>query len=97
MTASRGEGGAAEFAEFSKVRAGQRIDTAGPKKRKGVPAVGFHDIAGAQTAVTGARRGRRLPQGARALPRDGCAAAEGRAAVRPSRLRQDAAGQGRRR
>jgi cell division protease FtsH len=52
LTASRGEGGAAEFAEFSKVRAGQRIDTSGPKKRKGVPAVGFHDIAGAQTAVT---------------------------------------------
>ncbi|MBK5306094.1 MAG: ATP-dependent zinc metalloprotease FtsH [Frankiaceae bacterium] len=52
LTASRGEGGAAEFAEFSKVRAGQRIDTAGPKRRKGVPAVGFSDIAGAQTAVT---------------------------------------------
>ncbi|MCU1589150.1 MAG: hflB [Frankiales bacterium] len=52
LTASRGEGGAAEFTEFSKVRAGQRIDTAGPKRRKGVPSVGFSDIAGAQTAVT---------------------------------------------
>jgi cell division protease FtsH len=52
LTASRGEGGAAEFAEFSKVRAGQRMDTAGPKRRKGVPAVGFSDVAGAQTAVT---------------------------------------------
>jgi cell division protease FtsH len=52
LTASRGEGGAAEFSEFSKVRAGQRIDTSGPRKRKGVPAVGFSDIAGAQTAVT---------------------------------------------
>ena len=52
LTASRGEGGAAEFTEFSKVRAGQRIDTTGPKRRKGVPSVGFADIAGAQTAVT---------------------------------------------
>ena len=52
MTASRGEGGAAEFSRFSKVRGGQRLKTDGPVRRKGVPSVGFADIAGAQGAVT---------------------------------------------
>ena len=52
MTASRGEGGAAEFSQFSKVRGGQSLKTEGPVKRKGVPAVTFADIAGAQGAVT---------------------------------------------
>jgi len=51
MTLSRGEGGAGEYTEFSKVRGGQRLQTDGPAKRKGVPSVGFSDIAGAQTAV----------------------------------------------
>jgi cell division protease FtsH len=52
MTLSRGEGGAAEYAEFSKVRGGARLQTDGPVRRKGVPGVGFADVAGAQTAVT---------------------------------------------
>jgi cell division protease FtsH len=52
MTLSRGEGGAAEYTEFSKVRGGARLQTEGPVRRKGVPAVGFADVAGAQTAVT---------------------------------------------
>ncbi len=51
MTLSRGEGGAGEYTEFSKVRGGQRLKTDGPAKRKGVPSVGFADIAGAQSAV----------------------------------------------
>ena len=52
MTASRGEGGAAEFSQFSKVRGGAALKTEGPVRRKGVPSVGFADIAGAQGAVT---------------------------------------------
>ncbi len=52
MTASRGEGGAAEFSQFSKVRGGERLKTEGPVRRKGVPSIGFADIAGAQMAVT---------------------------------------------
>jgi cell division protease FtsH len=52
MTLSRGEGGAAEYTQFSKVRGGARLQTEGPVRRKGVPAVGFADVAGAQTAVT---------------------------------------------
>ncbi|MDP9101239.1 MAG: ATP-dependent zinc metalloprotease FtsH [Actinomycetota bacterium] len=52
LTASRGEGGAAEFSQFSKVRGGQRLNTEGPKRRKGVPATTFADIAGSQTAVS---------------------------------------------
>ena len=52
MTASRGEGGAAEFSQFSKVRGGERLKTEGPVRRKGVPSIGFADIAGAQGAVT---------------------------------------------
>ncbi|HUR14268.1 MAG TPA: ATP-dependent zinc metalloprotease FtsH [Mycobacteriales bacterium] len=51
MTLSRGEGGAGEYTEFSKVRGGQRLQTDGPVKRKGVPTTGFADIAGAQSAV----------------------------------------------
>ena len=38
LTASRGEGGAAEFAEFSKVRAGQSINTSGLASRPRVRA-----------------------------------------------------------
>ena len=52
MTASRGEGGAAEFSQFSKVRGGEQLKTEGPVRRKGVPSIGFADIAGAQGAVT---------------------------------------------
>ena len=52
LTVNKGEGGAAEFAQFSKVRGGQRLKTEGPVRRKGVPPVGFADIAGAQSAVT---------------------------------------------
>ncbi|MDX6273562.1 MAG: cell division protease FtsH [Frankiales bacterium] len=52
MTAGRGEGGAREYAEFSKVRAGAALRTDGPRRRKGVPLVGFADVAGNQSAVT---------------------------------------------
>ena len=50
LTAPRGEGGAGEYVEFSKVRAGKLRDTT-PGGRKGVPPVTFADVAGAQTAV----------------------------------------------
>src|SRR3954464_9175013 len=50
LTAPRGEGGAGEYVEFSKVRAGRLRDTT-PGGRKGVPPVTFADVAGAQTAV----------------------------------------------
>ena len=52
MTASRGEGGAREYTEFSKVRGGQALRTDGPAKRKGVPDVGFGNVAGAGPAIT---------------------------------------------
>ena len=48
LTAPRGEGGAGEYVEFSKVRAGRLRDTT---NKKGVPSVTFADVAGAQTAV----------------------------------------------
>jgi cell division protease FtsH len=52
LTASRGEGGAKEYSEFSKVRGGKTLRTDGPTKRKGVPSVTFADVAGSQGAVT---------------------------------------------
>jgi cell division protease FtsH len=49
----RGEGGAREYREFSKVRAGRGIASSVGKaaQRTGVPAVTFANVAGAQTAV----------------------------------------------
>jgi cell division protease FtsH len=49
----RGEGGAREYSEFSKVRAGAGVESsAGASgRRKGVPPVTFANVAGAQTAV----------------------------------------------
>jgi cell division protease FtsH len=51
--AGRGEGGAREYREFSKVRAGRGIASSAGKagQRKGVPPVTFANVAGAQTAV----------------------------------------------
>ncbi|HEU0132379.1 MAG TPA: ATP-dependent zinc metalloprotease FtsH [Mycobacteriales bacterium] len=51
--AGRGEGGAREYSEFSKVRGGHGIESsAGASgRRKGVPPVTFANVAGAQTAV----------------------------------------------
>jgi len=48
LTAPRGEGGAGEYVEFSKVRAGRLKETS---NKKGVPPVTFADVAGAQGAV----------------------------------------------
>ncbi|MDQ1712878.1 MAG: cell division protease FtsH [Frankiaceae bacterium] len=51
--AGRGEGGAREYSEFSKMRAGGGLESsAGASgRRKGVPPVTFANVAGAQTAV----------------------------------------------
>ena len=48
LTAPRGEGGAGEYVEFSKVRAGRLKETS---NKKGIPPVTFADVAGAQGAV----------------------------------------------
>ncbi|HEU5034517.1 MAG TPA: ATP-dependent zinc metalloprotease FtsH [Mycobacteriales bacterium] len=48
FTAGRGEGGAREFSEFSKVRRGLRVASS---SRRGIPPVTFANVAGAQTAV----------------------------------------------
>ena len=50
FTAGRGEGGAKEFAEFSKIRRGVRTEGA-PRRRRGTPTVTFASVAGAATAV----------------------------------------------
>jgi cell division protease FtsH len=51
--AGRGEGGAREYSEFSKMRGGGGLESsAGASgRRKGVPPVTFANVAGAQTAV----------------------------------------------
>jgi len=48
LTAPRGEGGAGEYVEFSKVRAGRLKETS---NKKGIPPITFADVAGAQGAV----------------------------------------------
>jgi cell division protease FtsH len=51
FTSGRGEGGAREFAEFSRVRRGARLSGKPGVARKGIPSVTFANVAGAQTAV----------------------------------------------